>query len=143
MTWLVETPKNSMEVCHGWLGHLQIVWKSDTSNTHTTQHNTDTLCGRRLARKASVAAKRKHASRAEYPGSHTTTRGRRRNFSAPLGTLGLPLGETRAMANGKSTAKMGQNGSLWTHTHTRRPIRRGKKTEMLIFFARNNKICLS
>ena len=42
------------------------------------------------------------------------------------------------MASGKSAAKMGQNSSLWTHT--RRPIRRGKVTEMLIFFARNNKI---
>ena len=45
------------------------------------------------------------------------------------------------MASGKSAAKMGQNSSLWTHT--RRPIRRGKVTEMLFFFARNNKICLS
>ena len=43
-----------------------------------------------------------------------------------------------AMQSGKSAAKMGQNSSMWTHT--RRPIRRGKITEMLIYFARNSKI---
>ena len=45
------------------------------------------------------------------------------------------------MASDKSAAKMGQNSSMWTHTRT--PIMRGKITEMLIYLARNNKICPS
>ena len=51
-----------------------------------------------------------------------------------LPTLGV-------MQSGKSAEKMGQNSSMWTHT--KRPIRRGKITEMLISFARNNKFCPS
>jgi hypothetical protein len=65
----------------------------------------------------------------------------RENQSTLVIVAAILLPTLGVMQSEKSAAKMGQNSSMWTHT--KRPIRRGKITEMLISFARNNKFCPS
>ena len=77
----------------------------------------------------------------ELPVTYQKNGVHQRDASALLLQTAASASGWSVMASDKSAAKMGQNSSMWTHT--RRPIRRGKITEMLFIFARNNKIYLS